>query len=250
MKKILFVAIMILVLPGVFMAAPVNGADMTVSAAASLTNAFDELAAAFEKTHPGLKIHTNYAASNPLLRQLVEGAPVDVFASADQATMDQAVAKNVVDPTTRSDFALNDLVLIVPKGAPKPTSLERLASLGRIAIGNPDSVPAGRYTKQSLEHAGLWDKLSAKYVPAASVRQVLDYVARGETDAGFVYATDAIHQADKVDMAMKVEGHEPVSYPMAVAVTGGNPKAGAEFIKFVLSPEGKTILSKYGFSEP
>lgn len=250
MRNILFFVAMIMVLPMVFMATVANGADMTVSAAASLTNAFADLAAAFEKKHPGLKIHTNYAASNPLLRQLVEGAPVDVFASADQATMDQAVESKVVDPTTRCDFALNDLVLIVPKGAPKPASLAGLTSLGRIAIGSPDSVPAGRYAKQSLEHAGLWDKLSPKYVPASNVRQVLDYVARGETDAGFVYATDAMHQADKVDVAMAVEGHDPVSYPIAVAVTGGNPKDGAEFIKFVLSPEGRTILDKHGFSKP
>ena len=103
---------------------PVQAAEMTVSAAASLTNAFTEIKGLFEKKHAGLTVNTNYAASNPLLKQIQEGAPVDVFASADQATMDKAVAAKVVDPATRKNFALNDLVLIVPAGAKKPAKLE------------------------------------------------------------------------------------------------------------------------------
>lgn len=224
--------------------------EMTVSAAASLTNAFTEMKKVFEKEHPGLTVHTNFAASNPLLKQIVEGAPVDVFASADQGTMDKAEAAKVTDSATRQNFALNDLVVIVPKGSPKPESLADLAKMKHIAIGNPESVPAGRYTRDALTNAKLWDKLQSKYILGASVRQVLDYVARGEVDAGFVYATDARQMADKVDVALVADGHDPVSYPVAVAVTGNNPKAGREFLNFVLSSEGQAILAKYGFNKP
>ena len=234
----------------VMLSLPVQAAEMTVSAAASLTNAFNEIKGMFEKKHAGLQVNVNYAASNPLLKQIQEGAPVDVFASADQATMDKAVAAKVVEPATRKDFALNDLVLIVPAGSKKPAKLEDLKALKRIAIGNPDSVPVGRYTKDSLTNAKLWEAVQPQLIMGNSVRQVLDYVARGEVDAGFVYATDAKQMADKVDVVMVVGGHEPVTYPIAVALTGSNPKMGQAFIDFVLSPEGQAVLARYGFSKP
>ena len=229
---------------------PVQAAEMTVSAAASLTNAFNEIKGLFEKNHAGLKVNVNYAASNPLLKQIQEGAPVDIFASADQGTMDKAVAAKVVDPATRKDFALNDLVLIVPAGSKKPAKLEDIKALKRIAIGNPDSVPAGRYSKDALTTAKLWEAVQPQLIMGNSVRQVLDYVARGEVDAGFVYRTDAKQLADKVDVVMIVEGHDPVSYPIAVVNTGKEAKMGQEFINFVISPEGQAVLAKYGFSKP
>ncbi|SDF73050.1 molybdate ABC transporter substrate-binding protein [Desulfovibrio legallii] len=229
---------------------PARAAEMTVSGAASLTNAFTELKTLFEKSHAGLTVHVNFAASNPLLKQIQEGAPVDVFASADQATMDKAVASKVVDPATRKNFAQNDLVLIVPAGAKKPAKLEAIKAYKRVAVGNPASVPAGRYAKAALTTAKLWDALQSQLILGNSVRQVLDYVARGEVDAGLVYATDAKQLASKVDVAMVVGGHEPVSYPIAVATTGKNPKMGQEFLNFVLSPEGQKVLAKYGFSKP
>lgn len=225
-------------------------AEMTVSGAASLANAFDELKQVFEKTHPGLTVNTNYAASNPLLRQIVEGAPVDVFASADQETMDNAAEAKVVDPATRRTFAKNNLVLIVPKGKPAPGELADLLKMERIAIGNPDSVPAGRYSRAALRTAGLWDELQSRLINATSVRQALDYVARGEVDAGLVYATDARQLRDKVDVALIVAGHDPVTYPIAVAITGNNARAGQEFLDFVLSAEGQAILARYGFARP
>lgn len=228
----------------------VTAAEMTVSGAASLTNAFTELKGVFEKENPGVTVNTNFAASNPLLRQLVEGAPVDVFATADQETMEKAIDAKVVDPATRKTFALNDLVLIVPKGHAKPASLDELKKMERIAIGNPASVPAGRYTQAALNNAKLWNELEKKFILANSVRQALDYVARGEVDAGFVYATDAKQMQDKVDVALLVDGHDPVSYPVAIAVTGKNPEAGKKFMELLLSPKGQEILAKYGFSRP
>ena len=223
--------------------------EMTISGAASLTDAFNELIELFKKDHPDLVINANYAASNPLLRQMAAGAPVDVFASADEATMDEAVKEKVVKPATRKNFAANTLTLIVPKGSPAPATLEELSRFRKIAIGNPDSVPAGRYAKEALSKAGLWDKLQANMIFGTNVRQVLDYVARGEADAGFVYGTDAKQKADKVDAALVVEGHAPVNYPIAVAVTGNNPEDGQAFVDFVLSPAAQEVLAKYGFKK-
>ncbi len=230
--------------------APSGAAEMTVSAAASLTNAFTELKGLFEKENEGLTVNTNFAASNPLLKQMQEGAPVDVFASADQQTMDKAVASNVVDNSTRTNFALNDLVLIVPKGSAKPSALDGLKSFQKIAIGSPSSVPAGRYAMASLQNAGLWETLTPRFIQGNNVRQVLDYVARGEVDAGFVYRTDALQRAENVDIVMIVEGHDPVSYPIAVATTGKNIDAGKKFLDYVVSEKGQAVLAKYGFSRP
>ncbi|MBO6002507.1 MAG: molybdate ABC transporter substrate-binding protein [Mailhella sp.] len=231
-------------------AASAGAGEVTVSAAASLTNAFTELKGLFEKQHPGLTVNTNFAASNPLLKQIHEGAPVDVFASADQQTMDKAEESGLLVPGTRVNFALNDLVLIVPKGAAKPADLKGLSAFARIDIGAPESVPAGRYARASLTNAGLWDGLQPRLIPGNSVRQVLDYVSRGEVDAGFVYRTDALLNSGKVDIVLNVEGHDPVSYPIAVVNTGKNASAGREFTAFVLSEAGQAVLAKYGFSRP
>ena len=236
------------------LAAPAFAAqEITVSGAASLTNAFTEIKGLFEKKYPDIKVHTNFAASNPLLKQMEVGAPVDVFASADQEPMDTAAAKKLVDTATRKDFALNDLVMVVPSDSKlNLTGAKDLAKpeVKRIAVGNPDSVPAGRYTKAALTTAGLWETLQPKYVFGASVRQALDYVGRGEVDAGFVYRTDAKQGGDKMKVAAVMDGHKPVLYPIAVATTGSNRDGGAKFVGFVLSPEGQAVLAKYGFSNP
>lgn len=229
---------------------PCHAEEMTISAAASLTDAFNELIAAFEKQHPGLKVNANYAASTPLLRQIMAGAPVDVFASADQETMDRAAEAGLIDADGRKDFAANTLVLVVPKGSKKAASLPDLTGLKRIAIGDPDSVPAGRYAREALANAGMWDRLRPAFIQCANVRQTLGYVANGEADAGFVYGTDAASMADKVDKVLTLSGHKPITYPMAVATTGANAEAGRAFTDFALSPEGRAILAKHGFSLP
>ena len=133
---------------GLCFAGTANAADLYVSGAASLTNAFEAVKAAFVKKNPGVNVLTNYAASNPLLKQMQEGAPVDVFASADQETMDKAEKAGLIDPATRRDFVSNKLVLIVPRGGKKPAGLADLSGARRIAVGNPDSVPAGRYARR------------------------------------------------------------------------------------------------------
>lgn len=228
-------------------------AEITVSAAASLTDAFKEVAAAYEARHPADKVRLNFAASGTLLQQIAKGAPVDVFASADLATMDKAQAQNLIAAAQRRNFARNTLVLITPRGAAvRPASLDDLgqASVRRIAIGNPASVPVGRYTQQALNKANLWSAYEPKLINAQSVRQVLDYVARGEVDAGFVYATDAALMKEKVDVIFTVPLDETVTYPLAPIAASANPAAALSFVEFVTGPEGQAILSRYGFSKP
>jgi len=230
-----------------------HAADVTVSAAASLTNAFKEIAPAFEAQHPGTKVLLNFAASDALLAQIAKGAPVDVFASADQETMDKAQSQNVLVAGSRRNFANNALVLITPvDGA---AHLARLADLQkpevkRIALGKPEGVPAGRYAKGALEAARLWPAIEPKAVYATNVRQALDYVARGEVEAGFVYATDAAVQKDKVKVALTVPTETPISYPVAVVNGGPNVEAGRKFVDYLLSPAGQAVLAKYGFQKP
>jgi len=228
-------------------------ADLVVSAAASLTNAFKTLAEQYERAHPDTKVVLNFGASDVLMQQIVKGAPADVFASADQSAMDRAEAEKVVQPATRKDFAANQVVLIVPQDSKLGiASLKDLthADVKRVAYGNPSSVPVGRYTKGALEAEGLWDAVAAKGVPAQNVRQGLDYVARGEVDAGFVFATDAAIMPDKVKVAVRVPNRTPVTYPIAVTAQTKHAQQANGFVQYVLSAEGQAVLARYGFQKP
>jgi molybdate transport system substrate-binding protein len=228
----------------------VRADDLTVSAAASLANAFTDLGHAFEAAHPGAKVVLNFAASDVLLKQIEQGAPADVFASADEATMDRAAASKSIDAASRRDFAGNTLVLIVAARTKAPAALGDLndKAYAHVAIGNPDSVPAGRYAKQALIDATLWDRLQPQLIPTQNVRQALDYVARGEAQAGFVYATDAAVQKDKVAVALTIPTATPVRYPIAVAAHSLHAELAGSFVEFVASPEAQAMLKRYGFS--
>ena len=178
---------------------------------------------------------------------------MDVFASADQATMNKAEQAGFIQPGTRADFVSNSLVLIVPKDAkvlPSTPQGLRNDAVKRIAIGNPDSVPVGRYTRETLTKAGEWEALAPKFIYGQSVRQVLDYVARGEADAGFVYATDAKIAEDKVRVMAVMQGHEPILYPIAAVKGSANPALAKAFVEFVRSPQGQAVLKGYGFTTP
>jgi len=227
-------------------------ADLAVSAAASLSNAFREIGTAFEASNPGTSVRFNFAASGQLLQQMARGAPVDVFASADQETMDQAEQQKLIRAGTRANFAGNSLVVIVPVDRPPARSLADLAgaTVRQVAIGVPASVPVGRYTKAVLEKAGLWPQIEAKMIGAHTARQVLDYVARGEVDAGFVYATDAALMRDKVRIAFTVPTEQPVLYPIAVVAASGNAAAAERFVAYVASPPAQSVLARYGFGKP
>lgn len=227
--------------------------EIVVSAAASLTQAFQRVGQAFEQAQPGHKVVFNFAASGALLAQMQQGAPVDVFASADQPTMDKAAAAGLITASTRADFARNELVLIVPAGkAPVPTQLKDLQGDGfkRIAAGTPASVPVGRYTLNVVEQAGLASALQPRWIYGESVRQVLDYVARGEVDAGFVYRTDALHSPDRTRIAFAVPTTSPVLYPIAQVAASRNATTAQAFIAFVRGAQGQEILRGFGFSQP
>ena len=227
--------------------------QITVSAAASLTDAFKELGPKFEAAKPGATVRFNFAASGVLLQQIAQGAPVDVFASADQETMGRAAEQKLIDAATRRNFASNGLVLIEPlKDAVGVKTLQNLAGAGvrKIAVGKTATVPVGRYTRQVLEGAGLWSVLEPKFVQADSVRQVLDSVARGEVEAGFVYRTDAAVMGDKVRVAFAPATSVPVTYPVAVVVDSRQKALAGDFVAFLSSDAAREVLAHYGFGKP
>ena len=230
-----------------------RAAELTVSAAASLTNAFREVAPLFEAAHPGTKVLFNFAASGVLLQQIAKGAPVDVYASADQETMDQAQAAGLVQGAQRRNFVSNVLVVIVPaSGGRAPKSVAELTqpAYARIAIGLPASVPVGRYTKGVLEAGGLWAAIEPKMIGAQNVRQALDYVARGEVDAGFVYATDAALMPEKVRSALTVPTTTPVLYPAAPVTASAQVALAQRFVEFLAAPPAQAVFARYGFGKP
>ena len=230
-----------------------QAADITVSAASSLTNALRDLAPAFEAAHPGQKLQFNFGASGALLQQIAKGAPVDAFVSADAESMDQAQAKGLVPAAQRRNVVSNRLVVIVPATAARvPAAVADLAQGGyrRIAIGLPASVPVGRYTRDALQAAGQWAAIEPKLVGASNVRQALDYVARTEVDAGFVYATDAALMPDKVKVAFTVPTGKPILYPVAPLKQAPNAAGAARFVDFLFTPPAQAVLSKHGFGRP
>lgn len=227
--------------------------ELLVSAAASLTNAFKDLAKQFEQKSPGTTVSLNFGASGTLLQQMSQGAPVDVFASADQARMDDAQRRGLIQAGARRDFAVNTLVLVVPAAASRvPAALSDLAqpAYARIAIGLPASVPVGSYTKTVLEGAGLWAVIEPRMIGAHHVRQALDYVARGEVDAGFVYATDAALMADKVRVALTVPTPTRILYPAAPVAASAQPDLARRFVDFLVSAPAQAVLAKHGFARP
>jgi molybdate transport system substrate-binding protein len=232
---------------------PVHAGELIVSAAASLTNAFRDLGKSYEDAHPGDRITFNFAASDVLLSQIANGAPVDIFASADKETMDRAETQSLLAAGSRRVLLTNSLVLIVPVGS--KAALTGLAGLDRpairrIAIGDPASVPAGRYARKALEQAQLWSKLEPRYVLALNVRQCLDYVARAEADAGLVYATDAAIMPDKVRVAATVPTLKPIVYPIALIKGTKNPALAESFLIYLSSGSSRAVFKRYGFGQP
>lgn len=230
-----------------------HAGDVTVSAAASLTHALRDIAPLFEAANPGVKLQFNFGASGALLAQIAKGAPADVLVSADQESMDQAQAQNFVKPGQRRDVVSNTLVVIVPAaGAKTPKTLADLAgnAYARIAIGLPASVPVGRYARGALQAANLWGAIEPRMIGAHTPRQALDYVARAEVDAGFVYATDAAIMADRVKVAFTVPTTRPILYPVATLAGAPNPGEAARFVDFLFTPPAQAVFARYGFGKP
>jgi molybdate transport system substrate-binding protein len=229
------------------------GDELIVSAAASLTNIMRELGGEFEKANPGTKITFNFGASGSLLQQMSNGAPVDIFASASQKDMDKAGELGLLDPASRRNFTANRLVLAAPVGG--NPNLKALADLTdpaivRIGLGNAETVPAGRYAKVVLTGAGLWEKLTPKFIFGDSVRQVLDYLSRGEVDAGLVYASDALQKRDAVKIIAELPVAGGIVYPVARLKESRNPGGADRFLDFLLTQKAQSLLIRYGFSAP
>lgn len=226
--------------------------EITVSAAISLNNAFEGFGKIFEEKHPGIKVRFNFAASGDLARQIEAGAPVDVFASAALKDMDDIDKKGFILSGTRINFAESSLVLVKPVMTDiRIESFEDLkkAEVKKMVIGNPKTVPAGRYAEEVLRYLNLWDVVKNKLVFAEHVRQALDYVARNEVDAAMVYSTDAIVRLKEVRIVMKAPGrsHQPVVYSIGVVQGTKNESSAKDFISLVLSTNGQNTLKKYGF---
>jgi molybdate transport system substrate-binding protein len=226
---------------------------LTVFAAASMKNALDELDAAYT-AKTGVKITASYAASSALAKQIEQGAPADIFISADTDWMDYAIGKKNIDTASRTDLLGNSIVLIAAKDSKLDNvtigqgfDLAKLAGDGKIATGDVKSVPVGKYAKAALEKLGSWTAAEPKFAMAESVRAALTLVSRGEAPLGIVYATDA-----KIDPGVKIIGtfpadsHPAIIYPVAATSTAKPDAAG--YLAFLQTSAAKTVMEKYGFT--
>ena len=223
-----------------------------VLAAASLQDALTDAADTWTaQGHP--KPVLSFAATSALARQIESGAPADMFLSADEKWMDELSATGAIRIDTRKSFLANSLVLIAPADSAKEIAIAPGFALAdalggeRLAMANPDGVPAGRYGKQALEKLKVWDSVKDKVVPAENVRVALALVARKETALGIVFATDARAEPGvRVVGTFPADSHTPISSPLALLKTSKNPSA-EELREFLLSDEAMTVFRKYGF---
>jgi len=233
--------------------APAQDKSITIFAAASMKNALDEIDAAFT-AKTGIKTIASYAASSMLAKQIEQGAPADIFISADTDWMDFAIDKKVVNETTRINLLGNSLVLIAPQDSAinrvtigPGFDLAGFAGSGRIATGDVNSVPVGKYARAALQKLGAWQAAEPKFAMAESVRAALLLVARGEVTLGIVYATDArIESGVKIVGTFPADSHPAIIYPVA-ATTSAKPEA-FSYLSFLRSSAAKAIFERYGFS--
>jgi molybdate transport system substrate-binding protein len=224
--------------------------DLTVSAATTLQDAMKAIKPIYKNNQTEVDITYNFGSSGSLQQQIEQGAPADIFISAAAKQMDALEAKNLLLPGTRRDLLKNQIVLIVPKDN---TTIQSFADLGtdaltRIALGEPQSVPAGKYAEEVLTSLGILDAVKPKAVYGKDVRQVLNYVATGNVDAGIVYSSDAQVSEDvKVVATASEDSHSPVVFPIAVLQDSANPEAAKELENFLFTPEAQTIFEEYGF---
>jgi molybdate transport system substrate-binding protein len=226
---------------------------LTVFAAASMKNALDDIDAAFT-AKTGVKVNASYAASSQLAKQIEQGAPADIFVSADTDWMDYAIGKKTINEPTRVNLLGNSIVLIAPKDSKidnvtigQGFDLAKLAGDGKIATGDVKSVPVGKYAKAALEKLGAWSAAEPKFAMAESVRAALTLVARGEAALGIVYSTDAkVEPGVKIVGTFPADSHPPIIYPVAATSTA-KPEASA-YLDYLRSSAAKAVLEKYGFT--
>ena len=227
--------------------------DLLVFAAASLKNAVDEVNARID-AEQDLKVVASYAASSALAKQIEAAAPADVYISADRAWMDYVAERKLIKPATRVALLGNRLVLVAPKdskiavGIAPGFDLAALLGDGRLAVANPDHVPAGKYAKAALETLGVWAAVAGRIAPADNVRAALRLVARGETPLGIVYATDAAAELQvRIVDGFPAGSYPPIVYPAAITAASSNPAA-SRYLAFLQSPEARAIFEKHGFT--
>jgi molybdate transport system substrate-binding protein len=244
-----------LLLALVMVALPARAQDLTVFAAASLTNALEEAGAAWRAANPGKGLKFSFAASSALARQIEQGAPADIFASADEDWMNYLAERKLVATETRRSLLGNRLVLVMPAETSTRVDLKPgvdlsalLGANGRIATGDPASVPVGKYAREALTNLGLWAMLEPRLARAENVRAALALVERGEAPVGIVYATDAA-VAPKVRVAgtFPAGSHTAITYPFA-AIQGRDSPAAKAFLAWLAGPSARPIFEKAGFS--
>ncbi|HSQ72543.1 MAG TPA: molybdate ABC transporter substrate-binding protein [Rubrivivax sp.] len=232
---------------------PAAAQPLNVAAAASLTEAMGDVARAFEATRAGVTVQLRFGASGALLQDIADGQPADVFASADADTLARGIQRRLLVADTQREFATNSLVLIVPTDRNSP--VQRLQDLARpevrrIAMGRTATVPAGRYAKQAIDALRLWPALQQKLVAGDSVRAVLEAVASGDADAGFVYATDAALAGPRVRVVQTLAVQTPVRYPATVVAASSQPALARDFVLFLNQPAARAIFARHGFGAP
>jgi molybdate transport system substrate-binding protein len=228
---------------------------LTLSVAISMKEAVEEIGRRFVQDRSTARLHFNFGGSGELQKQIEAGAPVDIFVSAADRQMDELDRKGLILRGSRRTFARNALAVVVP--ADTRLTISQTGDLlqpevQRIAIGNPKTVPAGQYAEESLRTLGLWDAVRGKLVFGENVRQVLQYVARGEVEAGFVYVTDLTARPGSVKEAFRPpqNSHAPVTYPAAIVAGSRHPTLAEAFIALLLSRDGQDILARLGFLPP
>ncbi len=236
-------------------ASRVDAQELTLSVAVSLKEAIEELGRTFAAKQSGVILRYNFGASGDLQKQIEAGAPIDLFLSAAQRQMDELEKKHLIVPASRRAFARNVLTVIKPADSrvdiSKPADLAD-TRLKHIVIGNPKTVPAGQYAEESLKAMGLWERVQPKLVLSENVRQALDYVARGEVDAGVVYTTDIAARAQGVKEAFRPpdDTYRPIVYPVAIVAASKQQGPAQAFINLVLSEAGRATLARFGFQPP
>ncbi len=235
-------------------AAQAKSKELVIFAAASLKNALDEAVSGWVKQGRKRAPKISYAASNALARQIEQGAPADIFISADLDWMDYAASKGLIRPETRISLLANRIALVTVRDSTAKVELKPGVDLaaalgsGRLAMGNVDSVPAGKYGKAALEKLGSWDKVKDKVAQADNVRAALLLVSRGEAPLGIVYTTDAAADPQvRVVATFPEDSHPPIIYPVAVTRDSGNPDAEG-FMAYLRGPAAKAAFEKQGFA--
>ncbi|WCM59939.1 molybdate ABC transporter substrate-binding protein [Paenibacillus polymyxa] len=228
--------------------------ELTISAAASLTDALKEIQHSYESIHTGIKLNFNFGGSGALEKQIEQGAPSDLFLSASTKNMKSLVDQQLIDTKKQKTWLTNKLVAVIPAdGTMNIASVTDLTKkeVKKVAIGIPESVPAGNYAQEALTKAELWDTLQNKLVQAKDVRQVLQYVETGNADVGFVYKTDALtSQKAKIAFEVDPKTYSPVEYPIGIVKASKHIQEAEDFYACLQSQESLNIMAKYGFTVP